>query len=118
MTQDADTGECAHKTGTDTVATAADAGRRGAVVITITYTVDSAVATITLSAVVSSAGTMNVASLTQVIAAVAAANPTAYGGLTAPTVSSIQDASIVVSSANLVGSWTRTETFSGDDSSR
>merc|ERR1712086_521873 len=51
-------GVCAHKTGTNTQCVAADAVRRGAVVITVTYTVDSAVASITLTAVVVSTNTM------------------------------------------------------------
>merc|ERR1712195_370512 len=51
-------GVCAHKTGTNTQCAAADVvARRGAVVITVTYTVDSAVASITLTTVVQSTNT-------------------------------------------------------------
>merc|ERR1711957_23464 len=64
-------GVCAHKTGTNTQCAAADVvARRGAVVITVTYTVDSAVASITLTTVVQSTNTMTLTTLTDAIAAV------------------------------------------------
>merc|ERR1711865_1355922 len=68
-------GVCAHKTGTNTQCAAADV-RRGAVIITVTYTVDSAVASITLTTVVDSTSAMTLTTLTDAIAAVIAANPT------------------------------------------
>merc|ERR1712166_1360454 len=61
-------GVCAHKTGTNTQCAAADPVRRGAVIITVTYTVDSAVASITLTTVVDSTSAMTLTTLTDAIA--------------------------------------------------
>merc|ERR1712166_1315712 len=83
-------GVCAHKTGTNTQCAAGDVvARRGAVVITVTYIVDSAVASITLTTVVQSTNTMTLTTLTDAIAAVIAANPTWQGSVTAPTITAI-----------------------------
>merc|ERR1711966_462414 len=87
MTQ-ADTGVCSHNTGMNTVA-AATAGRRTAVVITITYTVDSAVATITLTSVVSAANAITREDMTAAIQAVVNANPSWAASVTVPTVLSV-----------------------------
>merc|ERR1712166_973061 len=91
-------GVCAHKTGTNTQCAAADVvARRGAVVITVTYTVDSAVASITLTTVVQSTSTMT--TLTDAIAAVIAANPAWAGSVTAPTITAIQVATLTTPAA-------------------
>merc|ERR1712028_227354 len=87
-------GVCAHKTGTNTQCAAADPVRRGAVIITVTYTVDSAVASITLTTVVDSTSAMTLTTLTDAIAAVIAANPTWQGSVTAPTITEIQVATL------------------------
>jgi len=93
-------GVCAHKTGTNTQCAAADVvARRGAVVITVTYTVDSAVASITLTTVVQSTNTMTLTTLTDAIAAVIAANPTWQGSVTAPTITAIQVATLTTPAA-------------------
>merc|ERR1712086_1012011 len=94
-------GVCAHKTGTKTQCVAADAVRRGAVVITVTYTVDSAVASITLTAVVVSTNTMALdhSLLTMSIAAVIAANPAWAGSVTAPIITAIQVATLTTPAA-------------------
>ena len=73
-------GVCAHVTGINTQCAAAD-GRRGAVVIIVTYTVNSAVASVTLTVVVTTTSGTTVAQLTAAIATVIAANPTAYGSV-------------------------------------
>merc|ERR1712166_1407702 len=92
-------GVCAHKTGTNTQCAAADPVRRGAVIITVTYTVDSAVASITLTTVVDSASAMTLTTLTDAIAAVIAANPTWQGSVTAPTITEIQVATLTTPAA-------------------
>merc|ERR1712166_1014232 len=93
-------GVCAHKTGTNTQCAAADVvARRGAVVITVTYTVDSAVASITLTTVVQSTDTMTLTTLTDAIAAVIAANPAWAGSVTAPTITAIQVATLTTPAA-------------------
>merc|ERR1711957_730385 len=93
-------GVCAHKTGTNTQCAAADVvARRGAVVITVTYTVDSAVASITLTTVVQSTSTMTLTTLTDAIAAVIAANPAWAGSVTAPTITAIQVATLTTPAA-------------------
>merc|ERR1712195_137516 len=93
-------GVCAHKTGTNTQCAAADVvARRGAVVITVTYTVDSAVASITLTTVVQSTNTMTLTTLTDAIAAVIAANPAWAGSVTAPTITAIQVATLTTPAA-------------------
>jgi len=91
-------GVCAHKTGTNTQCAAADA-RRGSVVITVTYTVDSATASITLTTVADSASAMTLTTLTDAIAAVIAANPTWQGSVTAPTITEIQVATLTTPAA-------------------
>merc|ERR1712028_137184 len=92
-------GVCAHKTGTNTQCAAADPVRRGAVIITVTYTVDSAVASITLTTVVDSTSAMTLTTLTDAIAAVIAANPTWQGSVTAPTITEIQVATLTTPAA-------------------
>merc|ERR1712195_274714 len=92
-------GVCAHKTGTNTQCAAADPVRRGAVIITVTYTVDSAVASITLTTVADSASAMTLTTLTDAIAAVIAANPTWQGSVTAPTITEIQVAPLTTPAA-------------------
>merc|ERR1712195_386351 len=92
-------GVCAHKTGTNTQCAAADPVRRGAVIITVTYTVDSAVASITLTTVADSASAMTLTTLTDAIAAVIAANPTWQGSVTAPTITEIQVATLTTPAA-------------------
>merc|ERR1712166_458967 len=92
-------GVCAHKTGTNPQCAAADPVRRGSVIITVTYTVDSAVASITLTTVADSASAMTWATLTDAIAAVIAANPTWQGSVTAPTITEIQVATLTTPAA-------------------
>jgi len=97
MTQNS-AGVCLHNTGCSTVQTAEDA-RRGAVVITTTFHVDSATSSVTLTDVVSSANSMTTAGLTSAISTVVASNTAAYGGFTAPTVTSVQAAATTTTTA-------------------
>jgi len=97
MTQGSD-GVCAHNTGCDTVTTAAPA-RRGAVVITVKYYIDPATSSVTLTAVVASADAITATSLAAAVEAVIEANP-AFAGVTAPTILSIQQATVVEKAAD------------------
>ena len=98
MTQGSD-GVCAHNQGCDTVATAAPA-RRGAVVITVKYYIDPATSSVTLTAVVASADAITATSLAAALDAVIAANPAWVAGVTAPTILSIQQATVVETAAD------------------
>jgi len=85
MTQGTD-GVCAHNNGMNTAAAAT--ARRAAVTITVTYSVDSAVATVTLTSIVANTATMTPASLATTMAAVIANNPT-FAGVATVTVTTV-----------------------------
>jgi hypothetical protein len=80
---------------------AATAGRRAAVVITITYTVDSAVATITLTSVVSAANAMagDIQAVTDAIQTVIDANPTWAGSVEVPTITRVSVSTVTTAAA-------------------
>merc|ERR1712021_210470 len=85
MTQGTD-GVCAHNNGMNTAAAAT--ARRAAVTITVTYSVDSAVATVTLTSIVANTATMTPASLATAMAEVIAANPV-FAGVATVTVTTV-----------------------------
>jgi hypothetical protein len=98
MAQDASTGVCTHNSGCNTVA-AATPGRRGTVIITVTYSVDSAVATVTLTVVMSSANEITRETLATAIQTVVDANPAWAGSVTVPTINSVSVTTVTTAAA-------------------
>ena len=100
MTQGPD-GVCTNNTGCVAPTTAAPVpARRGAVVITVKYDIDPATSSVTLTAVVASADAITATSLAAALDAVIAANPAWVAGVTAPTILSIQQATVVETAAD------------------
>jgi len=97
MAQDASTGVCTHNSGCNTVA-AATPGRRGTVIITVTYSVDSAVATVTLTVVMSSANEITRETLATAIQTVVNANP-AWAGTVVPTILAVSATTVITAAA-------------------